>query len=167
MRNDTTKVEVRPDLKLDVKAEEKVVVVEKAPDKTREVHAAKSEEKVKSEKSGLSTTTSSSMMAAPTAAAPPQTVETPSEKKYREGLEQASQSRLDEAEVTLRESVRMDPSKPEYLCALAKVLLSNPRYERAGTLPVVRSLLDRAVTLSPNHAEASDMHRQIVSEMGG
>lgn len=85
--------------------------------------------------------------------------------KYREGIEQASQNRLDEAEVTLREAVRLDASKPEYLTALARVLLGNPRYERAGTLPVVRSLLDRAVQLAPDNSEASDMHAQVIKEM--
>lgn len=85
--------------------------------------------------------------------------------KYREGIEQAAQNRLDEAEVTLREAVRLDASKPEYLTALARVLLGNPRYERAGTLPVVRSLLDRAVQLAPDNSEASDMHAQVIKEM--
>jgi hypothetical protein len=87
--------------------------------------------------------------------------------KYREGIEQAAQNRLDEAEVTLREAVRLDASKPEYLTALARVLLGNPRYERAGTLPVVRSLLDRAVQLAPDSTEASDMHAQVIKEMSG
>lgn len=87
--------------------------------------------------------------------------------KYREGTEQAAQNRLDEAEVTLREAVRLDASKPEYLTALARVLLGNPRYERAGTLPVVRSLLDRAVQLAPDNTEASDMHAQVIKEMSG
>ncbi|MCC7069696.1 MAG: hypothetical protein IT383_00125 [Deltaproteobacteria bacterium] len=87
--------------------------------------------------------------------------------KYREGVEQATQNRLDEAEVTLREAVRLDASKPEYLTALARVLLGNPRYERAGTLPVVRSLLDRAVQLAPDNSEAIDMHAQVIKEMSG
>ena len=87
--------------------------------------------------------------------------------KYREGTEQAAQNRLDEAEVTLREAVRLDASKPEYLTALARVLLGNPRYERAGTLPVVRSLLDRAVQLAPDSTEAIDMHAQVIKEMSG
>jgi hypothetical protein len=91
----------------------------------------------------------------------------PADRKYREGIEQASQERLDEAEVTLREAVRLDATRPEYLTALARVLLANPRYERAGTLPVVRSLLDRAVTLSPGHAEASALHKEVIAEMGG
>jgi hypothetical protein len=91
----------------------------------------------------------------------------PADRKYREGVEQASQERLDEAEVTLREAVRLDATRPEYLTALARVLLANPRYERAGTLPVVRSLLDRAVTLSPGHAEASALHKEVLAEMGG
>ncbi len=86
--------------------------------------------------------------------------------KFREGIEQASSNRLDEAEVTLREAVRLDASKPEYLVTLARVLLANPRYERAGTLPVVRSLLDRAVQIAPDNHEASDLHAQVVREMG-
>jgi hypothetical protein len=85
--------------------------------------------------------------------------------KYREGVEQAAQNRLDEAEVTLREAVRLDASKPEYLTSLARVLLANPRYERAGTLPVVRSLLDRAVQIAPDFQEAVDLHAQVMKEM--
>lgn len=85
--------------------------------------------------------------------------------KYREGVEQAAQNRLDEAEVTLREAVRLDASKPEYLTQLARVLLGNPRYERAGTLPVVRSLLDRAVQIAPDFQEAVDLHNQVMKEM--
>ena len=85
--------------------------------------------------------------------------------KYREGVDQASANKLDEAEVTLREAVRLDASKPEYLTALARVLLANPRYERSGTLPVVRSLLDRAVQIAPDFTEASDLHAQVVKEM--
>ncbi len=94
------------------------------------------------------------------------TPQTPADKKYREGIEQAAQERLDEAEVTLREAVRLDATRPEFLTALARVLLANPRYERSGTLPVVRSLLDRAVTLQPDHAEASELHKQVQAEMG-
>lgn len=85
--------------------------------------------------------------------------------KYREGVEQAASNRLDEAEVTLREAVRLDASRPEYLTALARVLLANPRYERAGTLPVVRSLLDRAVQLAPDNVEAQELHQQVIKEM--
>lgn len=87
--------------------------------------------------------------------------------KYREGVEQAAQNRLDEAEVTLREAVRLDASKPEYLTSLARVLLANPRYERAGTLPVVRSLLDRAVQIAPDFQDANDLHAQVIKEMTG
>jgi hypothetical protein len=91
---------------------------------------------------------------------------TPAERKFHEGVEQASQERLDEAEVTLREAVRLDATRPEFLTALARVLLGNPRYERSGTLPVVRSLLDRAVTLAPDHAEAAALHKEVLAEMG-
>lgn len=93
--------------------------------------------------------------------------DSPADKKYREGLEQAAGDRLDEAEVTLREAVRMDASRPEYLLSLARVLLANPRYERAGTLPVVRSLLDRAVQIAPDNGDVKELHQQVVSEMGG
>lgn len=86
--------------------------------------------------------------------------------KYREGIEQANTNRLDEAESTLREAVRLDPSRSVYLTSLARVLLSNPRYERSGTLPVVRSLLDRAVQLAPDHADTRALHDEVVAEMG-
>lgn len=89
----------------------------------------------------------------------------PGDQKYREGVQLAADNRLDEAEATLREAVRLDPAKSTYLTSLARVLLSNPRYERAGTLPVVRSLLDRAVQLSPTDAEAKELHEQVIKEM--
>jgi hypothetical protein len=118
----------------------------------------------------LSSLASTLQSAMPPPAQPTPTVETapqtPADKKYREGIEQAAQERLDEAEVTLREAVRLDATRPEFLTALARVLLANPRYERSGTLPVVRSLLDRAVTLQPDHAEASELHKQVQAEMG-
>jgi len=95
------------------------------------------------------------------------TPQTPADQKHHAALDLANAGQLDEAEVTLREAVRMDASRPEYLVSLARILLANPRYERAGTLPVVRSLLDRAVQLSPDHAEAQSLHREIVAEMGG
>jgi len=115
--------------------------------------------------SSLASTLQSAMPppAQPTVETAPQT---PADRKYREGIEQAAQQRLDEAEVTLREAVRLDATRPEFLTALARVLLANPRYERSGTLPVVRSLLDRAVTLQPDHAEASELHKQVQAEMG-
>lgn len=108
----------------------------------------------------------------PAVTAPPPTLavseaSSPADKKYREGIEQATQNRLDEAELTLREAVRLDATRPEYLTSLARVLLANPRYERAGTLPVVRSLLDRAVQIAPDHQEAVDLHKQVITEMGG
>ena len=80
-------------------------------------------------------------------------------------MEQVSLNKLDEAEVILREAVRLDASKPEFLLALARVLLQNPRYERAGTLPVVRSLLDRAVHIAPDLDEAKELYDEIVKEM--
>ena len=91
----------------------------------------------------------------------------PADEKYAEGLEQARQNKLDEAEVTLREAVRMDATKPHYLLSLARVLLENPRYERAGTLPVVRSLLDRAVQIAPADSDVQALHEEVVQEMGG
>jgi hypothetical protein len=91
---------------------------------------------------------------------------TPADAKYQEAVRQAADNRLDEAEITLREAVRMDASRPDFLMSLAKVLLANPRYERVGTLPVVRSLLDRAIQLSPDNGKLKDFHGEIVREMG-
>ncbi len=114
----------------------------------------------------VSSSSLSSLSSTLASAMPPSSSESPADKKFREGCEQAAQERLDEAEVTLREAVRLDATRPEYLTALARVLLANPRYERSGTLPVVRSLLDRAVTLQPDHAEASALHKEVLAEMG-
>jgi hypothetical protein len=116
----------------------------------------------------LSSTLAAAASAPPVPPPPPPREDlTPAERKFREGVEQAAQDRLDEAEVTLREAVRLDATRPEFLTALARVLLGNPRYERSGTLPVVRSLLDRAVTLAPDHAEATALHKEVLAEMGG
>jgi tetratricopeptide (TPR) repeat protein len=90
----------------------------------------------------------------------------PGHEKYKEGMRQAAAGRLDEAETALREAVRLDATRPAYLTALARVLLANPRYERAGTLPVVRSLLDRAQALAPGDAEVSALLQRIQQEMG-
>jgi hypothetical protein len=90
----------------------------------------------------------------------------PADSKFHEAARQAADNRLDEAELTLREAVRMDAARPEFLTALARVLLANPRYERAGTLPVVKSLLDRAVTLSPGNTEARKLHQEVLLELG-
>lgn len=81
-------------------------------------------------------------------------------------MEFAAQGKLADAEAALREAVRLD-ARPEYLTALARVLLSNPRYERSGTLPVVRSLLDRAVHIAPDHADALALHAEVVAELRG
>ncbi|MBI5495801.1 MAG: tetratricopeptide repeat protein [Deltaproteobacteria bacterium] len=89
----------------------------------------------------------------------------PGQDRYKEGMRQAAAGRLDEAETALREAVRLDATKPSYLTALARVLLANPRYERAGTLPVVRSLLDRAAALAPGDAEVAALLQRIQSEM--
>jgi len=124
-----------------------------------------------SEEKALGSLSSTLQAAMPSPSPPPPPARepelSPADRKYREGVEQATQDRLDEAEVTLREAVRLDATRPEYLTALARVLLANPRYERVGTLPVVRSLLDRAVTLNPDHAEASALHKEVLAEMGG
>ncbi|MCP4499242.1 MAG: hypothetical protein GY822_04645 [Deltaproteobacteria bacterium] len=96
-----------------------------------------------------------------------ETLDGPGDAKFREGLGQALDEKLDEAESTLREAVRLDPARPEYLTSLARVLLNNPRYEREGTLPVVRSLLDRAVQLAPEGSDSSYLHAEAVREMGG
>jgi|GEM_PF-891393 len=90
---------------------------------------------------------------------------TPANEKFKEGIGLAKSQQLDEAESTLREAVRMDPARPEYLTSLARVLLNNPRYEREGTLPVVRSLLDRAVQLAPADHDATSLHAEVVREM--
>lgn len=89
----------------------------------------------------------------------------PAEGKFKEACRQAADNRLDEAELTLREAVRMDAARPEFLTALARVLLANPRYERAGTLPVVKSLLDRAVHLSPDNPDARKLHQEVLVEL--
>jgi hypothetical protein len=88
-----------------------------------------------------------------------------SDEKYREGIELAASGQLDEAEGSLREAVRVDASKPHYLVALARVLLTNPRYERGGTLPVVRSLLDRSVKLAPDDDAIRSFRDEVVQEM--
>lgn len=90
-----------------------------------------------------------------------------SDEKYREGIELAASGQLDEAEGSLREAVRVDASKPHYLVALARVLLTNPRYERGGTLPVVRSLLDRSVKLAPDDEAIRGFRDEVVQEMDG
>ncbi|MEW5854270.1 MAG: hypothetical protein AB2A00_36185, partial [Myxococcota bacterium] len=104
--------------------------------------------------------------AAATAAAAANKDDGPGHERYREGMRHAAAGRLDEAEASLREAVRMDATKPSYLTALARVLLANPRYERAGTLPVVRSLLDRAQALAPGDAEVSALLQRIQQELG-
>ncbi len=89
----------------------------------------------------------------------------PAERKFYEGKRLASVGKLDEAELILREAVRLDASKPDYLVSLANVLLKNPRYDRSGTLPVVRSLLDRVVQIAPDDAEAAALHRSIIRDI--
>ena len=91
---------------------------------------------------------------------------TPAEEKFREGMNRAAQGSLDEAEAALREAVRLDAQQSSYLAALARVLLSNPKYDRAGTLPVVRSLLDRAQALSPDDEEIRGLLARVGSEQG-
>lgn len=88
----------------------------------------------------------------------------PADLKFREGMNKAAQGQLDEAELALREAVRLDPQKPSFLAALARVLLSNPKYDRGGTLPVVRSLLDRAQTLAPDDDEVRSLLARVSSE---
>ncbi|MBN2359712.1 MAG: hypothetical protein JXR83_09670 [Deltaproteobacteria bacterium] len=90
--------------------------------------------------------------------------ETPAAAKFRDGLNRAAQGQLDEAENALREAVRLDAQQPSYLAALARVLLSNPKYDRVGTLPVVRSLLERAQTLAPNDDEIRALLARVSSE---
>jgi hypothetical protein len=92
---------------------------------------------------------------------------TPAERKFREGLDHETFARLEDAENSLRDAVRLDPTRPEYLTTLARVLLANTRYERAGTLAVVRPMLDVALKLSPDHAEANELLRLVGAEMDG
>ena len=100
----------------------------------------------------------------PLAAASSGGPESPAAAKFREGLNRAAQGQLDEAENALREAVRLDAQQPSYLAALARVLLSNPKYDRAGTLPVVRSLLERAQTLAPSDDEIRALLARVASE---
>lgn len=87
------------------------------------------------------------------------------DRAYLEGLAFARDGTFDEAEKRLRATVRLDATRPLYLWLLARVLLANPKYEREGTLPVVRSLLDRAVQLAPDNTRVCHMHEEIVAEM--
>ena len=73
----------------------------------------------------------------------------------------ATEGNWDEAENALREAVRLDASRPSYLTGLARVLLNNPRYERSGTVPIVRSLLERAQALAPDDAEVASILQQV------
>ncbi len=84
---------------------------------------------------------------------------------YQKGIAAFERSDFDVAEVAFRECVRLNAANVTPLFLLAKTLLANPRYERAGTLPVVRSLLDRAVQIAPDHAGAKALHEEIVREM--
>jgi hypothetical protein len=86
--------------------------------------------------------------------------------QYQKGLAAFESGELEVAEVAFRESVRLDAMNIAPLFLLARTLLANPRYERAGTLPVVRSLLDRAVAIAPEHADVRALHDKIVREMG-
>ncbi len=96
----------------------------------------------------------------------PDAASTPAQQKYQRGLEHEAHEELEEAENALRDAVRLDHSRPEYLVALARVLLANTRYERAGTLAVVRPMLDVALKLAPDDTEAVEMHQMVVFEMG-
>ena len=80
-------------------------------------------------------------------------------------MELAKEGKLDEAESALREALRIDSSRPDFLMNLAEVLLQNPKYDRSGTLPVVRSLLDRAVQLDPEHEGVSEFRDKVAAEM--
>ncbi|MFH1810942.1 MAG: DUF4388 domain-containing protein [Pseudomonadota bacterium] len=115
-------------------------------------------------KATLPTPTSTKPMTAIPPAPPPTETDTPAEAKFREGMNRAAQGQLDEAEGALREAVRLDAQRPSYLSALARVLLSNPKYDRSGTLPVVRSLLERAQTLAPNDDEVRALLARVSSE---
>lgn len=88
----------------------------------------------------------------------------PGQARYQEGLDLAAAGKPDQAESALREAVRQDAQNPHFLSALAKVLLSNPKYDRSGTLPVVRSLLDRAHALAPENSEIEALRTRVTSE---
>lgn len=94
----------------------------------------------------------------------PTAITSPGEEKYQEGLRFAAQALYDEAEVALREAVRFDAHNASYLGALARILLSNPKYDRAGTLPIVRSLLDRAQSIAPEDQDVRAMLAKVASE---
>jgi cytochrome c-type biogenesis protein CcmH/NrfG len=66
----------------------------------------------------------------------------------------------------LRDAVREAPDRAEYLTALARVLLSNPQYERGPTLNVVRPLLEHALTLAPDDAETKNLLSSIADPTG-
>ena len=91
--------------------------------------------------------------------------EAEAERRFKEGMELAKEGKLDEAESALREALRIDSSRPDFLMNLAEVLLQNPKYDRSGTLPVVRSLLDRAVQLDPEHEGVSEFRDKVAAEM--
>ncbi|MBM4282199.1 MAG: hypothetical protein FJ137_16065 [Deltaproteobacteria bacterium] len=90
----------------------------------------------------------------------------PADRKYREGLAHEAAQRLGDAEAALRDAVRLDHNRPECLTALARVLLANTGYERAGTLAVVRPMLDVALKIAPDDAETVAIYRMVVAEMG-
>ena len=85
--------------------------------------------------------------------------------RFKEGMQLAQEGKLDEAEGALRDALRLDASRPEFLMTLAEILLQNPKYDRSGTLPVVRSLLDRAVQISPDHEGVTEFRDKVVAEM--
>lgn len=87
--------------------------------------------------------------------------------KYQAGVAALERDDFNAAEVSLRESVRLNAANIAPLFLLAQTLLANPRYERAGTLPVVRTLLDRAVQIAPDNDEARALYDVVVREMGG
>tara|TARA_Y100001954_G_scaffold235499_1_gene293380 strand:- start:648 stop:1766 length:1119 start_codon:yes stop_codon:yes gene_type:complete len=91
--------------------------------------------------------------------------EAQAESRFKEGMALAQEGKLDEAESALRDALRLDASRPEFLMTLAEILLQNPKYDRSGTLPVVRSLLDRAVQIDPEHEGVTEFRDKVAAEM--
>ena len=89
------------------------------------------------------------------------------EERIAKGRAAFESGRYSEAEAELRAAVRLDASRAPALILLARTLLANPGYERIGTLPVVRSLLDRATMLAPNDDDLRAVLEEVTSRANG
>jgi hypothetical protein len=91
------------------------------------------------------------------------------EKKFHDGIQAARRGDLNKAEALLREAVRTDSSgTPEQLVSLGlvslgRVLLGNPQYDEAATIPVVNGLVKKAMELSSDNSEATRLRDEIAS----